>query len=145
MDIVFKPIGWIHTPYQDAPPHQPEPDADGEFYIDLNPDLVEGLYELETFKYVLFYLDRPDKPVSMRAKPPMAGGREVGLFASRSPRRPNAIGLSIVWLKKIEGARLYISGIDVLDNTPLLDIKPYIKGLDAKDGANRGWRDELED
>ena len=144
MDIVLKPIGWIHTPYQDSPPHQPEPDAEGDFFIDLNPDLVEGLYRLETFKYiyVLFYLDRPDKPVSMCAKPPMAGGREVGLFASRSPRRPNAIGLSAVRLKKIEGARLYISGIDVLDNTPLLDIKPYVKGLDTIEGANRGWQDD---
>ena len=147
MDIQFKPIGWIRTPYQKAPPHQPEPDADGEFYIDLNPDLVEGLYKLESFNYiyVLFFLDRPDKPVSMRAKPPTAGGREVGLFASRSPRRPNAIGLSSVRLKKIEGSRLHISGIDVLDNTPLLDIKPYVNGLDNKTGANRGWRDEMED
>ena len=70
---------------------------------------------------------------------------EVGLFASRSPVRPNPIGLSIVRLKRIEGNVVYTSGLDVFDGTPLLDIKPYIKGLDSKDDANYGWIKELDD
>ena len=144
MDLTFKPIGRIRTPYTDArPPHQPDPSADGDFYIDLDPAYQDGLFELDTFTYiyVLFYLDRPSKPAGMRAKPPRAGGREVGLFASRSPHRPNPIGLSAVRLKKIEGTRLHISGIDALDNTPLLDIKPYVRDLDIKEDSNLGWRE----
>ncbi len=143
MDIVFHPIGRVRTPYTTVgdPPHQPDPSAPGKFYIELNPDLTDGLYKLETFAYihVFFYLDRPDKPVTLHVKPPKAGGIEVGLFASRSPRRPNPIGLSTVRLKSITGSRLDISGIDVLDKTPLLDIKPYIKRLDIKEDADNGW------
>jgi tRNA-Thr(GGU) m(6)t(6)A37 methyltransferase TsaA len=144
MDMQLKSIGRIRTPYHENPPHQPDPDAEGDFYIDLDPTFEDGLYKLASSRYiyVLFYFDRQDKTVALRVKPPWADGVEVGLFASRSPHRPNPIGLSIVRLKQIDGARLYISGIDVLDNTPLLDIKPYVKGLDNKDNANRGWQDE---
>ena len=146
MDILFHPIGWIHTPYQSSPPFQPDPEAEGEFYIELNPELEEGLYKLELCRYiiVLFYLDRPDKPVTLKVKPPRGKGIEVGLFASRSPRRPNPIGISAVKLKSIEKNRLNISGIDVLDGTPLLDIKPYVKRLDIKEDSNNGWLDEVE-
>jgi tRNA (adenine37-N6)-methyltransferase len=147
MNIMFHPIGYIHTPYTTLAdlPHQPDPKAGGEFTIELNPDLVDGLYKMETFSYiqVFFYLDRPDKPVTLHVRPPSAGGMEVGLFASRSPRRPNPIGLSTVKLKRIFGNRLDISGIDVLDNTPLLDIKPYFKRLDIKPDANNGWGEKL--
>jgi tRNA-Thr(GGU) m(6)t(6)A37 methyltransferase TsaA len=145
MDIVFHPIGWIHTPYHDMAPHQPDPEAEEDFHIDLNQEYARGLYLLEKSKfiYVLFYIDRLKKKVSMMAKPPRAGGMEVGLFASRSPRRPNPIGLSTVRLKGIEGNRLHISGIDTLDNTPLLDIKPYMKDLDIKEDANNGWREDI--
>ena len=146
MDILFHPIGTIHTPYtsQEEVPHQPDPEAEGGFYIQLNPELVDGLYRLDSFNYiqVFFFLDRPDKPVTLRVRPPSGGGMEVGLFASRSPRRPNPVGLSTVRLKAIDGSRLDISGIDVLDNTPLLDIKPYFKGLDFRDDANEGWRNQ---
>ena len=145
MDIVFHPIGWIHTPYVEKVPFQPDPEAQGEFYIELNPEYKKGLYLLEQseYIYVLFYIDRLKEKVTMLAKPPMAGGKEVGLFASRSPRRPNPIGLSAVRLKRIEGNRLDISGIDTLDNTPLLDIKPYIKRLDIKEDSNNGWLDQM--
>ena len=146
MDIRFRPIGWIRTPYKDNPPNQPDPEVEGEFRIDLDPDLTDGLYKLESFHYiyVLFYQNRPDKPVSLRVRPPGGGGVEVGLFASRSPRRPNPIGISTVRLKRIEDNRLYISGIDVLDRTPLLDIKPYLKKLDAKEDADNGWSDKTD-
>ena len=147
MKIEFRSIGRIRTPYENTPPHQPDPEAGDGFYIDLDPEYASGLDKLEAFNYihVLFHLDRQRGPVTMRAHPPMAKGMEVGLFASRSPRRPNSIGLSTVRLKRIEGARIHISGIDVLDDTPLLDIKPYIRRLDIKEDANDGWLDELGD
>ena len=77
--------------------------------------------------------------------PPWAKGKKVGVFASRSPVRPNPIGLSIVRIKKIVGNKIYTSGLDVFDGTPLLDIKPYIKDLDNKDNANYGWVKETGD
>ncbi len=92
MDILFHPIGTIHTPYHthDEVPHQPDSESAGRFYILLNPELADGLYRLDSFNYiqVFFFLDRPDKPVTLHVRPPSGGGMEVGLFASRSPRGP---------------------------------------------------------
>jgi len=70
---------------------------------------------------------------------------KVGLFASRSPNRPNPIGISVVKIKRISGNILYISGIDAFDNTPVLDIKPYFDQLDAKTDANTGWFNPEDD
>ena len=144
--IVFEPIGLIRTPYQDSAPRQPVESDSGAFRLELHSRLLEALTDLATFRYLylLFYFDRLERPVRMRVSPPWADGREVGLFASRSPARPNPIGLSVVRLKKIEGTILYTSGIDVLDKTPLLDIKPYIADLDIKQDANRGWLEKLD-
>jgi tRNA-Thr(GGU) m(6)t(6)A37 methyltransferase TsaA len=140
MEITMKPIGFIRTPYSDKAPFQPEPGAQGPFCIELE----EGLFKLDSYRYihVLFYCDRLDKPIQMMATPPWAGGKKVGLFASRSPRRPNPIGLSVVKIKRIEKNVIHVSGIDALDGTPLLDIKPYSLDLDAKTDANDGWRSE---
>jgi tRNA-Thr(GGU) m(6)t(6)A37 methyltransferase TsaA len=125
-------------------PYQPVPDAEGSFFLKLDADLEDGLFKLEAFKYiyVLFYLHRQDKPYHTRVTPPWAKGKTVGLFASRSPQRPNPIGLSVVRIKRIEKNIIHISGIDALDGTPLLDVKPYSLDLDAKADANNGWRNE---
>jgi tRNA-Thr(GGU) m(6)t(6)A37 methyltransferase TsaA len=139
--INFKPIGVIHTPYKNSAPRQPVPDAEGEFRVELLPQYVQGLDQLDSFKYIylIFYCDRAPSSVSLTVPQPRARSHQVGLFACRSPYRPNPIGLSIVRLKKIEGNVIYTSGVDALDGTPLLDIKPYLKGLDAKEDANNGW------
>lgn len=139
------PIGVIRTPYTDSAPFQPLEVVDGEFYIDIDKEFEEGLYKLQDFRYiyVLFHIDRPTKKPHMRATPPWTGGEKVGIFASRSPNRPNRIGLSVVRLKSIDGRRIYTSCMDVFDGTPLLDIKPYIKDLDSKSDANYGWVEEL--
>jgi tRNA-Thr(GGU) m(6)t(6)A37 methyltransferase TsaA len=136
-------IGVIRTPYMDEAPHQPvETDTD-DFTIIVNEEYGEGLRELEKFEflYVLFYNDRvKDKP-PLTVTPPSGGGIEVGVFSSRSPNRPNPVGLSIVRLKRIVENKIYITGIDALDMTPLLDIKPYMEKLDCKKGAGNGWAD----
>ena len=146
-ETVFRSIGLIRTPYTDDAPYQPVEEEGGEFRIELEPSLSEGLKKLESFRYiyVLYYVDRVSRDVETLVKPPWAGGYEVGLFASRSPVRPNRIGLSVVKLKKIEGNVIYTSPLDCFDGTPLLDIKPYIAELDSKSDANYGWVDELED
>ncbi len=146
--IQFKAIGVIHTPYTHWAPNQPiERDEEGDnFVVDLDPKLVQGLEDLDRFNYVIlvYHLNRQKGEVSMSVTPSWAKDRSAGLFATRTPNRPNPIGISIVRLKKIEGHRIYTSPLDVFDGTPLLDIKPYIAGLDSKDDANLGWIDDLK-
>lgn len=148
MSIPFEAIGSIHTPYLPTLPipFQPIPDAPGEFWITLNPEYQSGLDKLMSYRYlyILYHLDQVKSEVNLQVTPPWAD-IEVGLFASRSPHRPNPIGLSIVELKGIEGNEILISGIDVYNGTPLLDIKPYIKVIDVKPDANNGWYEELPD
>jgi tRNA (Thr-GGU) A37 N-methylase len=81
----------------------------------------------------------------MSVSPSWTPGRNVGLFSSRSPVRPNPLGLSIVEVKRVTGNEVFTSGLDTFDGTPLLDIKPYIKDLDSKDDANYGWLEDLDD
>jgi tRNA-Thr(GGU) m(6)t(6)A37 methyltransferase TsaA len=145
--ITYRPIGVIHTPYDESfAPNQPVEREDSEARIVLDPDLAPALTDLEGFRYVyvLYHLHRQDRPPKLRVKPPWARGAEVGLFASRSPARPNPIGLSVVRLKRIDGDTVVTSGLDAHDGTPLLDIKPYIRGLDSKHDANTGWIEKLE-
>ena len=136
-----KSIGTIRTPFAGEAPNQPSETDKGEFRIVLSPQYAAGLCGLSSFRYlyVFYYMDRVHGGRSMTVRPPGAGGREVGLFASRSPVRPNPIGLSVVRLLRIVGNEIYTSGLDVFDGTPVLDIKPYIRDLDSKGEANNGW------
>ncbi|MCK4503113.1 MAG: tRNA (N6-threonylcarbamoyladenosine(37)-N6)-methyltransferase TrmO [Desulfuromonadales bacterium] len=145
--LSFNPIGIIKTPYIDTAPYQPIEAEDQEFYLELEPHYIDGLRELNSFAYiyVVYFIDRLTTSPQMTVSPPWAAGQQIGLFASRSPLRPNPIGLSVVKIKKIIANRVYTSGLDVFDNTPLLDIKPYIKDLDSKPEANNGWVDAAAD
>ena len=142
----FKQIGVIHTPYKDKAPFQPIKNDRGEFRIVVYPEYTKGLYKLDMFKYiyVIYYIHRITRKVRNIIAPSWTGGTEVGLFASRSPVRPNLIGISIVPIKSIVKNTIFTSGLDVFDNTPLLDIKPYIKDLDSKCDANYGWVENLD-
>ena len=144
---VLKSIGVLHTPYIDNAPYQPVKDDENTFYITLKEEYEGGLKFLETFKYiyVIYYLDKAIRTNKKTVTPPWAEGMEVGLFASRSPNRPNPIGISVVELKSISKNVIYINGIDAFDNTPVLDIKPYIDELDAKKDANLGWVEKFDD
>ncbi len=145
--VELTPIGRIRTPFEPDGfcPSQPVEREQGEARIELLEQYLPALADLDRFShiFVLFYLDRGrgQKPT---ARPPWAKGREVGLFASRSDRRPVPIGLSSVRLKRIEGPVLVTNLIDAFDGTPVLDIKPYIPALDAKQDANHGWIEDLD-
>ena len=141
----FKQIGVIHTPYKDQAPFQPIKNDQGDFRIVVYPEYTKGLYKLGMFKYiyVFYYIHRITRKVKNIIAPSWTGGTEVGIFASRSPVRPNLIGISIVPIKSIVKNTIYTSGLDVFDDTPLLDIKPYIKDLDSKCDANYGWIENL--
>ena len=143
--IKFHQIGIIRTPYVDTAPYQPVTNDEGDFRIVIHPEYTEGLADLETFRYiyVLYFIDRLARGPVMTENPSWTPDTHVGLFASRSPARPNPIGLSIVQLKKVASNEVFTSGLDVFNNTPLLDIKPYVKDLDSKKDANNGWIDNL--
>jgi len=143
MEIKFSPIGIIHTPYKDDTPFSDFENQEGVFYIELNQKYTDGLFLLDKFKYIyiLFHIDRPKKQPHLRVFPPRGDGREVGLFATRSPHRYNSIGLTIAKIKKINKNIIYTSGLDILDNTPLIDIKPYVRDFDMKEDSNMGWID----
>lgn len=134
-------IGIIKTPYKDKAPYQPIDSDTQEFSIEVHKEYQEGLKELAsfTYMYVLYYADRVSSQTNMTITPPWAPDRTIGLFASRSPARPNPIGLSVVHIKHITNNIIYTSGLDVFDKTPLIDIKPYILDLDTKRDANYGW------
>jgi len=141
--IEFKKIGVIKTPYVDNAPYQPVEEDEGDFRLVLDRKYSDALRNLDSFTYiyVIYYIDRITALPRNFVRPPWAPGVEVGVFASRSPLRPNPIGLSIVRIKEIVENEIITTGLDVFDNTPLLDIKPYIKELDSKEDANYGWLD----
>ncbi len=141
LHIMLHRIGVIRTPYTDEAPRQPVEKETDDFILIVNEEYREGLKELDKFEfiYVLYYLDRVKPGSSLIVSPPFDRDVEVGVFSSRSPGRPNPVGLSIVRMKKIVENKVYITGIDAFDMTPLLDIKPYMEKLDCKAGAGNGW------
>ena len=147
MIFQLKQIGVIRTPYTDNAPYQPVDEDKGDFRIVLDPKYTDGLYRLAAFRYiyVIYYTHKVKREMSTIVSPPWTGGIKVGVFASRSPVRPNYIGLSVVRIKNIINNEILTSGLDVFDGTPVLDIKPYIKDLDAKSDANYGWIEEMDD
>jgi tRNA-Thr(GGU) m(6)t(6)A37 methyltransferase TsaA len=141
MTFNISPIGIIHTPFDDLKgmPIQPSGAAQIQGTIVMDKEYEQGLNDLEGFSHIiLLYHLHQSKGYDLMVKPFMDDTKR-GLFSTRAPRRPNPIGLSIVQLVKIQGNQLTIKGIDVLDGTPLIDIKPYVPGFDAKDVTSIGW------
>ena len=136
-------IGRAKTPWrrrEDAP-HQPVAAPDAEGVLEIAPAYRDGLADLETFDriWVIFLFDRSDG-WKTKIKPPR-GGPKRGVFATRAPHRPSKIGLTSVALKSVDVAAgiVTVTGIDLLDETPLLDLKPYLGIVDSWPDANHGW------
>ena len=147
MPITFLPIGTIHTPHTDLAnmPIQPTAAKGIKGWIELNPEYVKGLKDLEGFSHIiLLYHFHKSQGYKLTVKPYL-DKTEHGLFATRAPKRPNPIGLSIVKLISIDGNRLEIENIDVLDGTPLLDIKPYVPVFDGQTDVRYGWLEKAKD
>jgi tRNA-Thr(GGU) m(6)t(6)A37 methyltransferase TsaA len=140
---MFQPvqIGTIHTPFKkrDGMPIQPSSGTGVEGTIQIREEFSDGLTDLDGFSYIvlLYYLHK-SQGYDLRLVPFM-DTEERGLFATRAPRRPNPIGLSVVRLKRVEGSTVYIENLDILDGTPLLDIKPYVPDFDAAEEIKTGW------
>lgn len=142
MEFTIKSIGFIETPfeeYDDAPIQPGFSDAFGTVCV--NSEYKTGLKDLDGFSHIilLYYFDRSEEE-NLIVKP-FLDDEPKGIFAIRHFNRPNHIGLSVVRLIKIEGCKLLVKGIDVLNNTPLIDIKPFVPEFDLKDieDCKVGW------
>ena len=131
--VTLQPIGIINTPYktdENAPRQAANSHDMGEVVV--NPELAEGLEGIEKFQYLILIFNFHLAPVPEKPKVfSWRDGVERGVFATRSPHRPNPLGFSIVKLLRREGTHLFVEGVDMLDGTPLLDIKPYYSDLDC--------------
>ena len=144
--IKFKPIGIIHSPYKN-PSDVPRPtdiSDESKGQIEIFHEYIDGLTDLDGFSHivVIFCLHLSKNP-NLKAHPP-CDNREHGVFATHSPHRPNPIGLTVVRLENIEGNFLNISGIDMIDGTPVLDIKPYIPRVNPDEEIRLGWFEDIE-
>ncbi|MGD8307439.1 MAG: tRNA (N6-threonylcarbamoyladenosine(37)-N6)-methyltransferase TrmO [Ignavibacteria bacterium] len=139
--INYNPIGIIHTPFKEikGTPIQPFYAMNIKGTIELRRELTEGLKDLEGFSHIiLIYHFHLSKEYSLSVVP-FLDSKSHGIFATRAPRRPNPIGLSIVKLVRIENNILHIENVDVVDGTPLLDIKPHISEFENQVLLRTGW------
>jgi tRNA (adenine37-N6)-methyltransferase len=143
--FTFRPIGYVRSPYKST---QEIPKGFGakheaEGVLGLLPELEAGLTDIEGFShvFVIWVFDR-SADFELLGTPPI-DDRPHGVFATRSPRRPNPIGLTVVELLRREGPMLHVRGVDMLDGTPILDIKPYLSSIPTET-LRRGWLTEAE-
>jgi tRNA-Thr(GGU) m(6)t(6)A37 methyltransferase TsaA len=141
MKINFSPIGFLRTPFTSLldMPIQPSSDKAQSGYVDIFPEYEEALKDIGLFSHViLLYYFHAQSKTRLTVKP-FLDDVEHGVFATRAPARPNPIGMSVVELVKLEKNRLFLNKLDMLDGTPLLDIKPYVPQFDCYENANSGW------
>ena len=140
-----QPIGYVNSPYKNTSevPRGLGAKHDADGVLKILPEFAAGLTDIEGFSHliVLWEFDR-SQGFELVGRPP-ADDRPHGVFATRSPRRPNPIGLTVVELLSREGAILRVRGVDMLDGTPILDIKPYLSSVPAE-ALRRGWLAEAE-
>ncbi|MEN8250090.1 MAG: tRNA (N6-threonylcarbamoyladenosine(37)-N6)-methyltransferase TrmO [Bacteroidota bacterium] len=143
-DIVLKPLGVIRSPYKNAKdiPIQGRFKENVEAYAEVDKKYEDGLIDLDEFSHaiLIYHFDQCIRE-TIKGKPYLEE-KEHGVFAIRSPYRPNHVGFSIVKIKKIEKNRLYFTEVDMFDNTPIIDIKPYVKHFDSRDNVKSGWVDK---
>jgi tRNA-Thr(GGU) m(6)t(6)A37 methyltransferase TsaA len=140
-EISYHPIGIIRSPYKETEgtPIQTTGAKGVSGRVEILPDYAEGLKDLGGFSHIiLLYHFHISKGYSLTVKP-FLDDTPRGVFSTRAPKRPNAIGLSVVRLVKIEGATIHIKDVDTVDSTPLLDIKPYVPEFDSKEAERIGW------
>lgn len=140
-EFTFKAIGVVHSPFKEPKnvPIQAAASKGTEGTIEIYPQYVEGLTDLDGFSHIiLLYHLHLIRETSLMVKP-FLDDRLRGVFATRAPARPNRIGFSVVKLQRIEGNILHISSLDIIEGTPVLDIKPYIPAFDCVQAEKIGW------
>jgi len=140
-EITVKPIGIIHTPYKGPKgiPIQGKFDKEVLATAELFFEYRDGLKDVEAFShvYLIYYFDKATEE-NLLGKPFLEEAKH-GIFAIRSPNRPNRLGISVVKVEKVEDCILTFSEVDILDGTPLLDIKPYVSHFDLRENVKNGW------
>jgi tRNA-Thr(GGU) m(6)t(6)A37 methyltransferase TsaA len=139
--ITYRPIGIIHSAFKTRvdTPIQPIGGIGINAKVEIFPEYVAGLQDLMGFSHIiLLYHCHLSKAYKLRVKP-FLDDVEHGLFATRAPARPNPIGMSVVRLIRIDNQTLYVQDIDIIDQTPLLDIKPFVPDFDVRDEVTIGW------
>ena len=147
MEIHYAPIGLVHSPFTDTAgmPIQPAGAAGVRGTITVKPEFAEGLKDLEGFsQIILLYHFHRTNGFALRLIP-FLDTESRGVFATRAPRRPNAIGLSVVRLVGVAGNELSVENLDILDGTPLIDIKPYVPEMDVYQAERIGWLEKSRD
>lgn len=141
MAICFTPIGIIRSPYPEPTgmPIQAVAAQGVAGQIELDPAYQAGLQDIEGFSHLILLYHLHLVRESSLMVTPFLDNRPHGIFATRSPKRPNPIGLSIVRLMRVEGGTLHIEDVNIVDGTPLLDLKPYVPTFDIREGASIGW------
>jgi tRNA-Thr(GGU) m(6)t(6)A37 methyltransferase TsaA len=139
--IIYQPIGIIHSPHKEIKgvPIQPSSAKGIQGEIELFEEYQDGLKDLNGFSHIIILYDfHKSKGYSLQIKP-FLDEKLRGVFATRAPKRPNQIGLSVLKLNRIKGNKLYVENVDMLDETPVLDIKPYASPFDAVEEEKIGW------
>ena len=147
MNITYQPIGLIRSPFTDlaSMPIQPVSSASRPGTIEIYPEFTEGLKDLDGFSHLILLYHLHEVRRKSLIVTPFLDSVPRGIFATRAPSRPNPIGLSVVKLTRIEGSTLHVEELDVLDETPLLDIKPYVPQFDHRRDVRIGWLKHLEE
>jgi len=145
--FAFQPIGYIYSPHKETSmtPIQPVFCNDIEGRVVLETEYTDGLRGLEGFSHIyLFYYFHESRKVCLQLKPYLSD-QEQGVFATRAPHRPNKLGMSLVRLVNIEENVLHVKDIDIIDGTPLFDIKPYVPRFDSRENVRSGWQETILD
>jgi len=141
MSIIYKPIGIIRSPFTkpEGMPIQPAGAVGITGTVEVYGDFTAGLKDLAGFSHlIVLYHFHQSKDYKLQVIP-FLDDKPRGVFATRAPKRPNAIGLSVVKLIRVTGSVLHIEGVDMLDGTPVLDIKPYVPAFDTAGSIRTGW------
>jgi tRNA-Thr(GGU) m(6)t(6)A37 methyltransferase TsaA len=144
--LLMRPIGHVRSPFVDTSeiPKGPGAEHTAVGTLELQPELEQGLQDIEGFSHLLVvWVFHRSEGCELLARVPLDESRPHGVFATRSPRRPNPIAVSVVELLGREGPSLHVRGIDMLDGTPVLDLKPYLSSVPTEK-LRRGWIAEAE-
>ena len=146
MKIEYKKIGLIHSPFKNIRemPIQPVGASGIKGIVEIFPAFTEGLKDVEGFSHIILLYHFHQIKDSMLLVTPFLDSQPRGVFATRAPKRPNPIGLSVVKLDGIEGNILHVENVDILDGTPLLDIKPYVPEFDNHPADRVGWLEKAK-
>ncbi|MGD8227878.1 MAG: tRNA (N6-threonylcarbamoyladenosine(37)-N6)-methyltransferase TrmO [Desulfobacteraceae bacterium] len=147
MRIEYRQIGTIHTPFKsiEGMPIQPAGAELVSGTVEVDPEYSEGLKDLDGFSHIILIYHFHKVAESKMIVTPFMDDQPRGVFATRAPKRPNPIGISVVRLLEIEGSTLKVENVDILDGTPLIDIKPYVPDFDQHPADRMGWLEHAKE